>query len=283
MTSTPSNASNRPDPTRIILNEKIGFEELIGQVDAIEKLKAFGDLYQARNEAPEHILLLGPSGMGKRTIARAFAKRYLVGLREVEASRIQRTGDMTAILTSLEVKEGFSIVDIQGLRAPIAPVLSEALEHYTIQLEIGKGVGARITQLYLSRFTCIATAPQEADLPAALLKHFSLRVSLRRYSTAELESISVQRARNYNLNITPGVASLIVSACEGTPAGVDSLIRRLTRLGKGSLNEQEVLQMLSAFGLKIPRSGTTGDETNLDKLTGSSLEGRDSTASSYGI
>ena len=65
MTSTPSNASNRPDPTRIILNEKIGFEELIGQVDAIEKLKAFGDLYQARNEAPEHILLLGPSGNGQ--------------------------------------------------------------------------------------------------------------------------------------------------------------------------------------------------------------------------
>src|SRR5712664_3683954 len=73
---------------KIILNEQIEFDELIGQVDVIGKLKAFGDLYQEKGESPEHILLLGPNGMGKRTIARAFAKRYLVGLYEVEGKAL---------------------------------------------------------------------------------------------------------------------------------------------------------------------------------------------------
>lgn len=273
-TRSPTTA-NTLDPAKKRLLEVRGFSELIGQADCIRRLKAFGDLYASKNSVPEHILLTGADGMGKATIARAFAKSYSTGLREFDAKETIKIGDIIAPLTRMEANELLLIRNIQDLRRNMLDDLRQDLQEFRIDLRIGVGNLARVHPYETDQFTCIATGCRLGDVPPDLLKCFSLSIPLQPYSMLELESIAVVLARDNGLGLGEGVAHLVASVAEGSPGAIEQLIRRLSRLGKTEITEAEAIQMLSAFGLN-PHSATTGgavvNADDLAKLTGVEFE-----------
>lgn len=268
--ATPIPDFNRPQ--RVSLSHVRSLEQLIGQDEIIEKLETFGELYAGKGVVPEHILLVGEDGTGKRTIARGFAKKYGPSLCEFDAKAFEVKFHLTTILSGLDSREMFSMLDVQSLRGPIAEMLADAIQKYSINLVIGQGAGSRIHPFPLSRFTFIATATKEMDCPRALLKHFSLVLQLRRYAATDLEHLASTIATEAGLKIEPGAATLIASACNGTPAGIESLLRRFLRLGKNQITEDEARQTLSAFGLKITPTGSIGPSSDIEGLSGIDFE-----------
>src|ERR1700686_1567036 len=120
---TPASLGRLIHDARVSLLEVCGFEDLIGQSDGVERLKRFGELYSAKNQVPEHVLLAGNGDRGKRVFARAFAKAFNTALHEVDAKELWKKGDLTAILTSLEEGDAFLILNVQDLRKHILEVL----------------------------------------------------------------------------------------------------------------------------------------------------------------
>lgn len=255
-----------PDPAKKRLLEVRGFSELIGQADCIRRLKAFGDLYASKNSVPEHILVTGADGMGKATIARAFAKTYSTGLHEQPAKEFYKLGDLSAVITSMESNDALIITDVQELRRSMTGVLRMAMQEFRIDLIIGVGPGARVHPYRTNQFTLIATACRIADVPSDILRCFSLAVPLQPYTSLEIESIVIDLANANGVALSNGVARLVAGVCQGNPGTVEQLIRRLSRLGKTDITEAEAIQMLSAFGLNPHTSASVGAAVNADDL-----------------
>jgi Holliday junction resolvasome RuvABC ATP-dependent DNA helicase subunit len=260
------------EPAKKQFLEVRGFPELIGQVQCIQRLKAFGDLYASKNSMPEHILLIGADGIGKATFARAFAKTYNSGLRESDTKAWDNLGDLTATLTSIDSNEVLLLSNIQDLRKNMVERLQTALQEFRINLIIGKE--RREFPYQLNRFTLIATASKTTDVPSNILQCFTLLLSLEPYSNVELELLASEIAKRNGLTLKDGVAHILASVCQGSPAMIEQLLRRLLRLGKAEVTEGEAIQTLSALGLR-PRSVTSADTMSaddLDNLTGIEFE-----------
>src|SRR5208283_1108289 len=250
----------------------LGLEHVCGQTEVISRLKTYAEMYKMKGETPEHILLTGGDGLGKRTISRAFAKSYSRGLRESESREFKRAWDLTAMLTSLDVGEAFILLNLQDLKEQVSEVLVHALEEFQISLIIGKGPGARIHPFYLNRFTFIATAPNETAVSPDLLRCFSLRLALRTYKLDELEQLVALLANENGLTLAPEVIGQIADVCEGSPNRIAQLLRRFARLGKKEISLRDSSEALSAFGLLAPPRGETNNPKNLGLLSGTEFE-----------
>lgn len=257
---------------KAILEAMPSFSELIGQRECVERLKRFGELYSANTQTPEHILITGEEGMGKRMFARAFAKTFNTAIREASARDFERKADLTAQLTSLEIQEALLILDIQELRKSVAEVLQPALQHFRIDLVIGQGPGARVHPFNLNRFTCIATAPRIGEIAPDLFRCFSLPLTLRPYSNQELKEMTVQMTSKIGLVLNEGVVPMLVSASERTPRSIEQLLRRLTRLGKTTITEADAAAALAAFGLAPQQQPSVTNTNDLDRLSGVEFE-----------
>jgi Holliday junction resolvasome RuvABC ATP-dependent DNA helicase subunit len=265
-----------PDhPAKRRLLEVHGFSELVGQAECIRRLKAFGALYASQNGVPEHILLIGADGMGKATIARAFAKSYNTGLREHSAREFKKCGDLTALLTSADGNDALLISDIQDLRRnDIAGILRLAMQEFRINL-IRNGLHERVHPYQTCQFALITLAEHLSDIHPDLIRCFSLSLSLQPYTTLELESIAHKLAGSNRLKLREGVPHLVASVAQGNPGMVEQLIRRLSRLGKSDITEAETIQVLSAFGLNPHLATSAGAPMaagDLEKLTGVEFE-----------
>src|SRR5260370_6003199 len=151
-----------------------GLEKIIGQIAIVSRLSPLKNFFVEKQAPPGHILLIGPDGMGKRTLALAFAEEFGSTVKTAFARSIERKGDLTAILTSLEVHEFLLIEEIGRLRQPAREILGPALEDFRIDLVIGQGSGARIHPFKLNSFTCIGTSFKETDCPLGLRNCFLL-------------------------------------------------------------------------------------------------------------
>src|SRR5579863_9969203 len=145
-----------------------GLKKIVGQTAIVNRLEALKDFFASKKTAPGHILFIGPEGMGKRTIAVAFAEELGITAKLTFARSMERKGDLTAILTSLEANEVFLIEDVCRMRQPLKEVLSLALEEFRVDLVIGQGTSARIHPFKLNPFTCIGTCLKESDCPIGL-------------------------------------------------------------------------------------------------------------------
>jgi Holliday junction resolvasome RuvABC ATP-dependent DNA helicase subunit len=271
--SRANDMNSPPDPqdcTKVALADARDFERICGPAQAVSQLQTLGELYRRKNEAPEHVLLTGSDGMGKRSIARAFAKSYSSALREVEAKELQRKGDLTAILTSVDNGEALLILNLQDMREAITDTLSLALEEFTLRLVIEFKSQIRIHPFPLSRFTCIATASREPDVNAKLLSCFSLRVPIRSYSTEESESLVTLLAGENGLTLAPEAVRQVLSVCGGNPSRIAQLLRRFLRFGKKEVSAAEAAELLAAFGLKSDAGG--GTPTEIEGLSGIEFE-----------
>ncbi len=230
-----------------------GLSTIIGQTSVVERLRAILKLYASNPGASEHVLLAGADGMGKRTIAVAFAKEIGSQARTISARTIDRKGDLTAVLTSIEKGEELILEEVNLLKTPVREVLYLALESLRIDLTIGQGPTERVHPFLLNPFTCIATVPREADCAATLRNAFSLICSLQPYTRKELGQIAYRLATAAGMNVTPEIGEMMGNACDGTPHHLEALIRRLARSGTDITSRNGIMDALAAYGF----AGTT--------------------------
>jgi len=249
-----------------------GLEKIIGQTTIVSRLSALKDFFAEKQAPPGHFLLIGPDGMGKRTIALAFAEEFGSTVKVALGRSMERKGDLTAILTSLEAREFLLIEEIGRLRQPPKEILGPALEDFQIDLVIGQGAGARIHPFKLNPFTCIGTCFKEAECPVGLRNSFLLKLLLENYSIPELAQIAGRIAASNRLSVTPDAMSLIARASDGKPRHLEVLVRHLARAGPGILSDTDAEAALSALGILNPRVGTNAQSKSLDSLSGIEFE-----------
>ena len=254
-------------------NDKRGFARIVGQEDAIRRLRAFAELYRNNGRVPGHVLLIGPDGHGKRLIAHAFAEEYGGSIRDVPSGSVARPGDLAAILTNLDTGDVLVMLNANRLSSVIIESLSPMLKTAQIDVEIGKGPSLRRIALDLKAFTVVGTVPKETDCPPELRDCFSLVMSLAAYSQTELAQIALARAQANGIDLTPATARLVADLGKGSPHEVEGLVQRLMFAGVSPVAEEVAAITLSTFGFRPPSGGNSpGLPDNLDELSGVEFE-----------
>ena len=249
-----------------------GFARIGGQSEVLARLKALGEFYTSKKEPPPHILLVGQEGMGKRTIAHAFAEEYGLEFHALEAGDFERSLDLSTVLSVVGPRTVVLISDVHRLRQPVRHLLSKALQRFEIDMIVGKGSGARAQVFCLERFTVIGTVPSERDCPLELRQLFPLLLALRKYSNSELERIAQVIAEASSLSISSRVAGLVARASGGSPRRVETLLGELARAGKAQITEDDVLKVFSVLGLKPQIASLSRDAAGIEHLSGIEFE-----------
>lgn len=201
--------------------------DFTGQRAVCENLKVFITAALTRGEALDHILLFGPPGLGKTTLAQIVAHELAVGFRATSAPMISKAGDLAAILTNLEKNDVLFIDEIHRLNPAIEEVLYAAMEDFQLDLIIGEGPAARSVRIDLQPFTLIGATTRSGLLTQPLRDRFGIPLRLDFYDPADLEKIIVRGAGVLNTAITPDGAREIARRSRGTPRVAGRLLKRV--------------------------------------------------------
>ncbi|NLY29115.1 MAG: Holliday junction branch migration DNA helicase RuvB [Firmicutes bacterium] len=202
-------------------------DEYIGQEQVKENLRIFTEAALNRGEALDHVLLYGPPGLGKTTLANIIANEMRVGIRTTSGPAIERQGDLVAILTNLEPGDILFIDEIHRLRRPVEEVLYPAMEDSVVDIMIGKGPGARSVRLELPPFTLIGATTRAGMLTSPLRDRFGVISRLEFYSNEELKTIVQRAARILGIAIDESGAWEIARRARGTPRVANRLLKRV--------------------------------------------------------
>jgi len=205
----------------------LSFSDFVGQKAAIANLKVFVEAARRREEALDHVLLSGPPGLGKTTLAQIVAREMGVGFRATSGPVIAKAGDLAAILTNLEARDVLFIDEIHRLAPAVEEILYPAMEDFCLDLVIGEGPSARTVRIELPPFTLVGATTRAGLLATPLRDRFGVPVRLEFYDEAELGFIVSRAASKFGIDATPDGAREIARRARGTPRVAGRLLRRV--------------------------------------------------------
>jgi holliday junction DNA helicase RuvB len=201
--------------------------EFIGQEQARANLAIFIEAARARREALDHVLFVGPPGLGKTTLAQIVARELGVNFRATSGPVIAKAGDLAALLTNLEERDVLFIDEIHRLNPAVEEILYPAMEDFQLDLIIGEGPAARSVKIDIAKFTLVGATTRAGLLTNPLRDRFGIPIRLNFYTVAELELIVNRGARVLGMNITADGSNEIARRARGTPRIAGRLLRRV--------------------------------------------------------
>ncbi len=227
MSDRPVSTLNKPDAALELTLRPSLFSDFTGQPKVKERLEIAVTAARQRGEALDHILLSGPPGLGKTTIANILAKAMGGSLKSTSGPTIEKAADLAGLLTNLEEGDVLFIDEIHRLQKTIEEYLYPAMEDFKLDIIIDQGPNARSVRLNLPRFTLIGATTRSGLLTAPLLTRFAVRERLDYYVAEDLQKIVVRSARLLNVEIDEQGAHEIARRSRGTPRIANNLLRRV--------------------------------------------------------
>ena len=203
-------------------------DEYIGQQDVRKQIQVFIQAATMRDEALDHVLLFGPPGLGKTTLANIIAREMRVSLKQTSGPVLDKAGDLAAILTNLSDKDVLFIDEIHRLSPVIEELLYPAMEDKQIDIMIGEGPAARSIKIDLPQFTLIGATTRAGALTSPLRDRFGIVARLKFYSIEELTDILIRSAKILKVTLTDSGALEIAKRSRGTPRIANRLLRRVS-------------------------------------------------------
>jgi holliday junction DNA helicase RuvB len=226
MTDLTSPNAGRDEPLDVALRPS-GFSEFVGQADARANLEVFISAAKHRKAALDHVLFVGPPGLGKTTLAQIVARELGVGFRATSGPVIAKAGDLAALLTNLEERDVLFIDEIHRLNPAIEEILYPAMEDYQLDLIIGEGPAARSVRIDLAKFTLIGATTRAGLLTTPLRDRFGIPIRLNFYTPEELVKIVERGARLMGTPMASDGAMEVARRSRGTPRIAGRLLRRV--------------------------------------------------------
>ena len=202
-------------------------DEFVGQEQSKANLRVFINAARDRGEALDHILLFGPPGLGKTTLAQIVARELGVNFRATSGPVLAKAGDLAAILTNLEPRDVLFIDEIHRLAANVEEILYPAMEDHALDLVIGDGPSARSIRIDLAPFTLVAATTRAGLLANPLRDRFGIPLRLDFYTPDELQRVLAQASRKMGVDLSPDGAAEIAARARGTPRIAGRLLRRV--------------------------------------------------------